>query len=538
MSFWASVRGRHGLWLALLAGGLQALSVAWPGSGQAQGWLQLLSLLLLASLLVPLARPPQTAERGSFLSVSLDGEARTLRQDLRMAAWRSGLFAVAWLAGTFWWLHVSMHFVGGMPVLLSAAAVLLLASALGLYYVAAGTVWVVLVRRARWQQRPLAASVLFAALWLLAELMRGRWFTGFPWGAGGYAHVDGWLAAAAPWVGVYGMGAMAAFAAMRLAWPQGRVRALLLLAVLLAGVRALPDNDALTRSAGTADVELLQANISQTDKFEVARGIRDALQWYGERLLASESPLVIAPETAMPVLPRHLPPGYWQTLQDHHARSERLALVGTPWGDAEQGYTNALVALGPQAVASYRYDKFHLVPFGEFIPTGFGWFVRQMQIPLGDFARGSVHQPSVEWRGQRLAPNICYEDLFGEELAARFGPGEKAPTVLVNVSNIAWFGNTVAVDQHLNISRLRALELGRPMLRATNTGATAIIDHRGQVTGLLPRFTRGSLVGTFEGREGLTPYARWAAAFGLWPMWLLALGVLVWVGWCLRRARP
>ena len=168
MSFWASVRGRHGLWLALLAGGLQALSVAWPGSGQAQGWLQLLSLLLLASLLVPLARPPQTAERGSFLSVSLDGEARTLRQDLRMAAWRSGLFAVAWLAGTFWWLHVSMHFLGGMPVLLSAAAVLLLASALGLYYVAAGTVWVVLVRRARWQQRPLAASVLFAALWLLA----------------------------------------------------------------------------------------------------------------------------------------------------------------------------------------------------------------------------------------------------------------------------------------------------------------------------------------------------------------------------------
>lgn len=105
----------------------------------------------------------------------------------------------------------------------------------------------------------------------------------------------------------------------------------------------------------------------------------------------------------------------------------------------------------------------------------------------------------------------------------------------MNVSNIAWFGDTVAVDQHLNISRLRALELGRPMLRATNTGATAIIDHRGQVQGLLPRFTRGSLVGSFEGREGLTPYARWAAAFGLWPLWGLALVVVGWALWCARR---
>jgi len=319
------------------------------------------------------------------------------------------------------------------------------------------------------------------------------------------------------------------------AWPQRRWRAFVLLALVFVGVRHLPDAEQFTQSAGTAEVELLQANISQTDKFEATRGIRDALGWYGERLLASRQPLVIAPETAIPLLPRHLPPGYWQALQDHFAGSQQLALVGVPWGDAVQGYSNSLQALGPQGQADYRYDKFHLVPFGEFIPTGFGWFVRQMQIPLGDFVRGSVHQPSIEWQGQRLAPNICYEDLFGEELATRFAADEVPPTVLVNVSNIAWFGNTVAVDQHLNISRLRAMELGRPMLRATNTGATAIIDHRGQVKGLLPRFTRGSLIGTFEGRTGLTPYARWAAAFGLWPLWGLALLVVGWAAWCARR---
>ena len=516
-----SARVRATLWLPAAAGGLQALSVAWPGTGQAQGWMQVLSLFLFASMLQRLAQQPP---------------AMALRQALHSAAWRSAVFAVSWLAGVFWWLHVSMHLVGGMPALLSAAAVLLLACALGLYYVAAGTAWVALVRRAGWQDRPFAASALFAALWLLAELMRGRWFTGFPWGAGGYAHADSWLAPAAPWVGVYGMGAIAAWIAMRLAWPQQRLRALVVLGVLLVGVRTLPDNDDLTRGAGSAEVELLQANISQTDKFEAARGVRDALQWYGERLLGSDSPLVIAPETAMPVLTQHLPPGYWQALQDHFAKNQRLALVGAPWGNAQQGYTNALLALGPAGLDAYRYDKFHLVPFGEFIPKGFGWFVRLMDIPLGDFARGPARPPSMAWQGQRLAPNICYEDLFGEELAARFGPGELPPTVLVNVSNIAWFGDTVAVDQHLNISRLRALELGRPMLRATNTGATAIINHRGEVTGLLPRFTRASLQGSFEGREGLTPYARWAGRWGLGPLWLLALAVVGWALWRSRRA--
>lgn len=511
-----------GLILAAVGGALQALSIAWPGTGQAHGWLQILSLALLASGL------------SKLLTSALD-----FKSALVAAARRTAVFAVFWLAGTFWWLHVSMHQVGGMPAPLSAAAVLLLAGALGLYYVAAATAWVALVRLARWGQRPLAASLLFAALWLLAELMRGRWFTGFPWGAGGYAHVDGWLAAAAPWMGVYGMGALAAWLAMLLALlrsvPVGRARALLAMGLVLGGVQALPGSKHFTRAVGTLEVELLQGNIAQTEKFDPGRGIRDALQWYGERLTASSAPLVIAPETAVPLLPQHLPPGYWATLQNHFAQRQQLALVGVPQGDAVQGYANALVALGPQQQPEYRYDKFHLVPFGEFIPTGFGWFVRQMQIPLGDFARGSVHQASIEWRGQRLAPNICYEDLFGEELAARFGPDEVPPTVLVNVSNIAWFGDTVAVDQHLNISRLRAMELGRPMLRATNTGATAIIDHRGQVQGQLPRFTRGSLVGRFEGREGLTPYARWAAVFGLWPLWGLALLVVGWGALAARR---
>jgi apolipoprotein N-acyltransferase len=227
----------------------------------------------------------------------------------------------------------------------------------------------------------------------------------------------------------------------------------------------------------------------------------------------------------------------------------RAALIGLPLGSYERGYTNSVVGLSREAAAeragrgagdeglppgSYRYDKHHLVPFGEFIPTGFHWFTEMMNIPLGDFSRGPLAAPSFAVDGQRVAPNICYEDLFGEELAARFADAATAPTIFANVSNIGWFGDTVAIPQHLAISRLRTLEFQRPMLRATNTGATAVIDHEGRVTAELQPFTQGVLEASVQGRDGLTPYARWCAALGLAP--LLALAVLI-VAFT-RRARP
>ena len=512
-------------WL-LLAGGVHALSLAWPGQGQAWGSLQWLSMLALALSLWPLVQP------------GLPG-----RQAGREAAWRAGCFALGALAGAFWWLHVSMHQVGGMPAWLSVTAVLALAGALALYTALAAALWVWGVRAAQWQQRPRWASLWFAAVWLGAELLRGTWWTGFPWGASGYAHVDSALAPLAPWVGVYGMGALSAGAAMRLAIPRARARVALGGLLALALVQALPDNARLTRAVGDAvQVELLQANIAQTEKFDPGQGVREALGWYGERLLGSTAALVVAPETALPLLPEQLPPRYWAQLQARFASTggegSQLALVGVPWREPAQGYRNAVLALGPEPVGGWRYDKHHLVPFGEFIPPGFAWLVRTMQIPLGEFEPGPLGPAPLLWAGQRLALNICYEDLFGEELARPFARADLAPTVLINVSNIAWFGDTVAVDQHLNISRMRALELGRPMLRATNTGATAIIDHRGQVQAQLPRFTRGGLQGQVQGREGLTPYAQWASRWGLWPLWacVLAAGALVaWAAW--RRTR-
>jgi apolipoprotein N-acyltransferase len=161
---------------------------------------------------------------------------------------------------------------------------------------------------------------------------------------------------------------------------------------------------------------------------------------------------------------------------------------------------------------AYRYDKHHLVPFGEFIPPGARWFVDLMTIPLGDFGRGDLVQPAFRVKDQWVLPNVCYEDLFGEEIAAQLSAAADrnapVPSLLLNVSNIAWFGDTIALPQHVQISQMRSLETGRPMLRATNTGMTAVIDERGRISAQLPSYTRGSLAVTVQGTRGATPYTR------------------------------
>jgi apolipoprotein N-acyltransferase len=412
-----------------------------------------------------------------------------------------------------------------------------LAAGLSLYLAAAMAAW------RRWRSgRPLPDAALFAALWLLAELARGVLFTGFPWVAAGYAHGDGALAALAPWLGVYGIGAVsAAVAALAAAAVLGRGRerlvALAAAALLWWGPQALPRD--FTVPTGTLSVALLQTNVAQEQKF-ASEHLPATLAAVGRALVQADADLVVAPETAVPLLPEQMPAGYWDALRGHFAEGARAALVGVPLGSFAEGYTNSVAGLSAAAAAApggfYRYDKHHLVPFGEFVPGLFRWFTDMMNIPLGDFQSGGLAQRPLAWQGQRIAPNICYEDLFGDEIGANFRDESQAPTVLLNVSNIAWFGDTIAIDQHLAISRMRALEFQRPMVRATNTGATAVIDHRGRVTHALPRLTRGVLVASVEGRAGLTPYAFWVSRFGLWPLWGLALAIMAAVPLFLRRA--
>src|SRR5690606_19006255 len=213
-------------------------------------------------------------------------------------------------------------------------------------------------------------------------------------------------------------------------------------------------------------------------------------------------------------------------LFSHLDRPGGRVAIGLPEPASGQSSTNAgmlanaVVVRGPDGAPAGRYDKRQLVPFGEYVPPAFGWFVRMMNIPLGEFARGTAHQPPVRIGGQAFAFDICYEDLFPGLLREQV---RDSATVLVNISNIAWFGDSHALRQHLNISRLRAIELGRPMLRATNTGVTASIDPSGRVLASLAPLTRGALDVEVRGTTGLTLFAR----CGHWPAVVLAAALLL-----------
>jgi apolipoprotein N-acyltransferase len=456
------------------------------------------------------------------------------------AAWLGWLYGSAWLGAGTWWLFISLHHYGGLPAWMAVLAVALLCMGLALYLALAMAVF------ARLRCGRAAVDVaLFATVWMLAELARTVIFTGFPWLASGYAQVDGPLASWAPWVGVTGIGMLGAAvsALLALAWHERsrprRWRVAMGLAALVPLLSAAMGPREFSSPAGELGVSLLQGNVPQEQKFAMEH-VPQAMAWMAQALQQARGELVVAPETAVPLLPEQLAelvPDYWPAIRARFESSGQAALIGVPLGDFHSGYTNSVLGLSAATAGRepYRYDKVHLVPFGEFIPTGFRWFTQLMDIPLGDFARGPLNAPSFAVRGQRVAPNICYEDLFGHELAQRFADPAHAPTVMVNVSNIGWFGNTIAVHQHLNISRLRTLEFQRPMLRATNTGATAIVDHRGRVQASLQPFTQGVLEGRVQGREGLTPFARWSARFGLWP-WLVLAGTVLALAWGLPRA--
>lgn len=440
-----------------------------------------------------------------FLLIALLFGAVLQAPGWRRAALHGWLFSFGWQASGFWWLYVSMHVYGGLPGWMAALAVALLALALGALtaLAMAAAKWL----QARGTPRALLLLGALPSLWMLAEWTRGWIFTGLPWVVSGYAHTDGVLASFAPVLGVYGLGFLSAVLAACLVlfnW-----RALGLAIVIVAVGLGLARVQWTTPQGEALSVRLIQGNVPQEMKFQYDQ-VQAALAMYRDAILAEPADLVATPETALPMLLQRLPVDYLPTLQHFAQASGTYIALGIPVSDSPSSYSNSLLGMRPAGGPLYRYDKHHLVPFGEFIPPGARWFVAMMNIPLGDFHRAPTLQEAFPVKDQKVMPNICYEDLFGEEIAAQlrhdWRRGQLPATVLLNVSNIAWFGDTIALPQHLQISRMRSLETGRPMLRATNTGMTAVIDHHGQVSAQLPSYTRGTLAARVQGTAGATPY--------------------------------
>lgn len=486
----------------------------------------------------------------------------------RASSWRraaaSGLlFGLGNFSLGLYWIYFSLHTYGGMATGLAVSAVLVMSFVLALSCAAACglSYWLLqdtlnLRQRGQAASRPLTfrrtwlAAALWGSCWMLLEWVRGTWFTGFPWLNVGYGHVDGPLSGWAPVLGVYGLAWIAAFTAGAIALlmkvqdtPDATPAAFTVAStlILMAAGLGLAQIQWHRPLGEPIIVRLVQGNIPQSIKFDpvhLQKGIDAYLHMANlEPKSAQAKPvLIILPETVMPVFQNRLNIHTWQRWVDVAANQNATIMMGTPLNTAPEGvqtYANSVIAFNRetsaetlrQGTTDFRYDKHHLVPFGEFIPTGFRWFVDAMNIPLGDFDRGSLGQPPLALAGQYIAPNICYEDVFGEEIiqAVRshqdLHPGA---SMLVNVSNLAWFGESWALQQHLQISRMRAIETARPMLRATNTGMTAAVDADGTVRAALNDHQMGVLDVEVQGTQGLTPYVRW----GNWPVLALALLIL------------
>lgn len=428
-------------------------------------------------------------------------------------AYGLGLF----LAGASW-VYVSLHDFGAMPAPLAAFATLLFCAILALLPAAAG------FATARVAASPAVAFGLLApAFWTLAEWVRSWLFTGFPWLATGYSQVPSSpLAGYAPVLGIYGVTLVAAVTAGMLAALFGRVSrvegnrpkgrgtffilqpSFFILVALWASGFGLKQVSWTEPVGPPVSVSLIQGNVEQDVKWRADR-VRPTLEAYRKLVLRSEGRLLVLPETALPLFLHQVPQDYLAELAAHARRNGGDLLVGIVEGSPNGRYFNSVVSYG--TASTQRYRKSHLVPFGEFIPLRpvLAWIVNTLAIPLQDFSRGRIDQRPLAVAGQRVAVNICYEDVFGEEIIRQLPEA----TLLANVSNVAWFGRSIAPQQHLQISQARALESGRYMLRATNTGVTAVIDPRGEVVASAPEFTTAVVSRMVTGYAGATPYVRW-----------------------------
>ena len=439
----------------------------------------------------------------------------------RAAAWTGFLFGMGMFLAGVSWVYISLHRFGAMPAPLAAIATLGFCVVLSAYPALAGYV------QAKMRVRPATrAALVIPACWVLAEWLRATLFTGFPWLALGSAAPGTPLAGYSPLLGVYGSSLVLAVGAGLLwcvALGQARWRAAAAFAVLGAAGAAASGIEWTTPAGAPVSASILQGNVPQQLKFDPQRYAR-TLDTYARLAEESRARLIVLPETAVPRMLDSVDPAYLARLEAAARRNGGDLLLGIPVRTAPGAYYNAALSLG--ASPRQLYYKSHLVPFGEFVPPGFGWIVRVLDIPLADFSRGPARPQPLALAGQKVAVNICYEDAYGGELLRQLPEA----TLLANLSNVAWFGDSLAPAQHLQIARARALETGRMHLTATNTGITAAIGRDGRVLARLAPFSEGRLEVEVQGYAGATPYVR----LGDWPALLACALLLVLVA---RRGR-
>ena len=414
--------------------------------------------------------------------------------------WTGYAFGLGLMGFGVFWIRISIAQFGGVPLALALAITMLFVLAMAVFFALAG--W--LGERLRPRAGTMWPFLVLPASWVLVEWLRGWLFSGFPWLSFGYSQIDLPLAGYGPVLGVYGIGLLVAVSAGILSQSPRPLPVAILLAIWAAGA-GLQQVEWTRPAAAPIRVSLLQGNIPQDQKWR--RSMRGpSLQLYLDMTASvPDSRLVIWPETAVPAFAAEVETSLLAPLDALLREQGRDVLLGIVDGSESGDYYNAMLSLG--ASGRDHYYKRHLVPFGEYLPFD-AWtrpLLDFLQIPMSNFSPGGDGRPLLTLAGQPVGVDICYEDAYGTEVARALPEA----TLLVNASNDAWFGDSLAPHQHLEIARMRALETGRYLLRATNTGVSAIIDARGQLRGVSPQFERAILSDDVVPLRGTTPFVLW-----------------------------
>jgi apolipoprotein N-acyltransferase len=459
--------------------------------------------------------------------------------------WLTGL-AFGWSAygvGVSW-LHISLHTYGGLPSLLAWAAIAAFTLYLALFPALA--LWFYnrfMSTNAASPTGEVFNALLWAALWTFFEWARGTFMTGFAWLGLGDALVDSPFTNLLPWLGSYGsLFVLMLIGHLLVSFVLTRRSGLALVAssVLVAAL-VLVQLPVKTQSAGPLTVVGVQTNVDQSIKFDPELIVSNMQKTFAlgdtakHELAQQGGGLLVFPETVNPLVWTDTPEEWRTTFRDFATPGETAVVMGSAIQEGSRYFNSIVMFQGDEAlndleVPKTRHDKRHLVPFGEFIPLGFKWFVAMLNMPMGEFTSGSGPLKPFLVDGNALASTVCYEDIFSGEFAGLVANSTQEPTLFVNLSNLAWFGQSWALDQHAQMGRTRSAEHRKPGLRVTNTGMSGFVNEHGQWA---LRVDPGKALvwsGQIEGRLGQTFFAKWGNRlwFSIWGVVLLLLCVREW----------
>jgi len=450
---------------------------------------------------------------------------------LNSTAKDAGIFGYVFGLGMFGvgvnWLHISINLFGGVNLAGAFIITFVLVAYLSLYPALVAFTY----QRLFANKGILTFVTVMPTLWVLSEWFRSSIFTGFPWLNIGYSQIDTPVSSLAPVLGQYGLSWVTAFISALLValYLTPRLVKAILVGVLIIswlGLNALGSIHWTTDKNADISVAMIQGAIPQEMKWRPEQRQKTLDLYLSLSEEYQDSQLIIWPETAIPIL-HHQAQKFLQHMTTTVRNQNTDYIVGIPFKDLDSNkFYNGIAVIGS---SNDTYYKQHLVPFGEYLP--FDKWLRPvldlMKIPMSDFSSGANGKPVIHAVDEIIGVSICYEDVFGEEVIAALPEA----TILVNISNDAWFGDSIAPHQHLQMARMRSLETGRYMLRSTNTGVSAIINEKGFITASSPQFVPHVTSDNVKTFEGLTPYAR----FGNWPVIIAAFLVLLIAFFRLRK---